>query len=835
MALCRKIMEETIEQTDGVYCIEFDPVQRNLLWRYDPEQLAADALPTEYLSARIAENIATCRLHTASRTGVDLSTVDAGTMCASCRQQASGRGHCEHLRHFAREGMISVHQGEECPAAEYCASLATHLVPLAAPAADESTGRIEAPRGTSGPETWGRRIRSWGRSVRTALAGVPREPVAVAVTLVAMISGAIFERVAPGELTLTVGAASAGTANAMALLSYAVAYIAGGYFGLRAGIETLKERRIDIDLLMILAAIGAAIIGAPFEGALLLFLFSLSNVLQDFALDRTRNAIRALMKLRPSRAEVERNGERVVVPVDAVAVGERFFIRPGDRVPLDGEIVTGESGMDESLLTGESRPVRKGPCDEILAGSINTNGSLQVRVTRASDDSTIAKIIRLVEDAQSKKARTERFLDTFEQYYAIFVVLLTIAFAVVPVVGWGEAFAIAFYRAITVMVAASPCALIISTPASVLSAIGAGAKRGILFKGGVYVEQAGGIKAIAFDKTGTLTHGKPELTDVVSLDDRHDRDEIVRIAAAVEQHSEHALAKATVAAAADAAGDGGATLDESVAFQAVAGRGVEATLGDRRIRIGAPAYFDDLEIDNRDAASAEIHRLRSEQKTVVAVTEIGAAAGDGDSAAPTGHFLGLVAFSDRLRESAPTVIRRLRELGMQHIIMLTGDNRETADAIAAEAGIDEVYAELAPEDKLEAIREMEARHGAVAMVGDGVNDAPSLAQASLGIAMGAGGTDVAMETADVVLMADDLEQVPFLVELSRRTRRTLVFNLGLAISLIALMIAGIVAFELPLPLAVIGHEGGTVLVSLNGLRLLFYKTKRKRSSVGVHP
>lgn len=816
MALCRSLMQHSLDRTPGVYCIQFDPINRNLVWRYDEDELPGGTLPTGELSQLIGENIRTCSLAKPNA---------SPHMCHSCRVQKANRQGCPHLRHLAEEGMITVYTKEGCPPPALCTELSTTILPVLQPqkeGGDSGAGVLsaaEAAAATASAEAGGEELpgsteesakkpRRHGLTLAERLAELPLEPMAVVLTFLATALGLILER--------SVGS---GTESNVA---YLVAYAAGGYFGLRAGIESLLKRRIDIDLLMILAALGAAMIGAPFEGALLLFLFSLSNVLQDFAMDRTRNAIRSLMKLRPARAEVMRDGERRQLPVESVEVGDVYFVRPGDRIPLDGMIESGEAAMDESLLTGESRPVRKGPGDQILAGSINTNGSLRATVTRTAGDSTIAKIIRLVEEAQGQKAKTERFLDTFEQYYAIFVILLTIAFAVVPVLGWGEPFDTAFYRAITIMVAASPCALIISTPASVLSAIGAGAKQGILFKGGVYVEQAGTIKAIAFDKTGTLTHGKPELTDVVSLQEGVEEDELIALAAAVEQHSEHALAKATVEAH---KARGEALLNESVAFEAVAGKGVEATVDGRRIRIGAPAYFDQLEIENGAAAGEQVHRLRRESKTVVAITEM-----TGES---SGRFIGLVAFADRLRENAREVVAELRRLGVSRIVMLTGDNEETAQAIAAEAGVDEVYSDLLPEDKLRAIEELEAKHGAVAMIGDGVNDAPSLARATLGVAMGAGGTDVALETADVVLMADELEQIPYLLELSRRTRRTLVFNLGLAMGLILMMIGGILVYSLPLPLAVVGHEGGTVLVSLNGLRLLLYRPSRARQSAQV--
>ena len=391
MALCRSLMQETLDKTPGVYCIQFDPMHRNLVWRYNQEELKGGSLPTAELLASIGKNVREC----------SLARPDATPhMCHSCRVQKANRHGCPHLRHLADEGMITVYSTEGCPPPEVCDTLSTKLLPVQV-ALPGGPGALAPESRESGAERSGRRESGHRRpTLFERLAELPLEPMAVVVTFLSTAVGLVLERttgMGPG-----------------AIISYAIAYVSGGYFGLRAGIQSLIERRIDIDLLMILAALGAAIIGAPFEGALLLFLFSLSNVLQDFAMDRTRNAIRSLMKLRPARAEVLKDGERKQLSVESVAIGDIYFVKPGDRVPLDGTILSGEAAMDEALLTGESRPIRKGPGDQLLAGSINTNGSLQAEVTRTASDSTIAKIIRLVEEAQGQKAKTERFLDTFE-------------------------------------------------------------------------------------------------------------------------------------------------------------------------------------------------------------------------------------------------------------------------------------------------------------------------------------------------------------------------------------------------------------------------------------
>jgi Cd2+/Zn2+-exporting ATPase len=592
---------------------------------------------------------------------------------------------------------------------------------------------------------------------------------------------------------------------------YVIAYLAGGVFGFKGGLESLRERTIDVDLLMILAALGAALVGAPFEGALLLFLFSLSNVLQDYAMDRTRSAIKALMKLRPNQALVQRGDEQVNLPVEQVELDEIFILKPGDRIPLDGKVIHGESAVDQASITGESIPVNKQPGDPVLAGTINQAGSLEVQVTKRAQDSTLARLIKLVEEAQSEKAQTQRFLERAEQYYAMGVIAFTVVVAAVPLLFLGEGFEPAFYRAMTVMVAASPCALIISTPASILSAIGAGARRGVLFKGGVYMEQAAGIKVIAFDKTGTLTQGKPQVMDVVVLPGIDlSEAELLALTAAVEAKSEHPLAQAIV----EAARDRGLNLAEVDGFQAKAGHGAQGRVNGRLIRAGNLRYVDGQTTTGLAEAKAALARLQAEGKTAIAVSQ-----GEGQ----TGQLLGVIALADQLRPNAAAVVRDLKSLGVARVVMLTGDNERVAQAIAKEAGVDEYFAELLPENKVQRVKDLQARYGPVAMVGDGVNDAPALASAAIGMAMGAAGTDVALETADVVLMSDDLSNIAYVIALSRQTRQTLIVNLGFAMAAIVVMIAAIFAANFPLPLAVVGHEGGTVLVSLNGLRLLLFK------------
>ncbi|ELZ88310.1 heavy metal translocating P-type ATPase [Haloferax sulfurifontis] len=630
-----------------------------------------------------------------------------------------------------------------------------------------------------------------------------REAVFVSLTLLGMVTGLVM-----------------GWLDGPALLEwsgYGVAYVFGGWYGLKGAIETLRHRAVDIDLLMIVAALGALSIGAPFEGAMLLFLFSLSNTLQHYAIGRSRRAIKSLVEMRPDEAQVLRDGTEVTVPIDDVAVGDVFVVRPGDRIPLDGIVTSGEGTVDQASLTGESVPVPKEPGDEVFGGTINESGSLEIEVTRQAHESAITRLISMVEEAQSEKAPTQRLIDRLEQPYVLGVFALTVAAIAIPIALGGE-FTSTFYRAMTLMVAASPCAVIISTPAAVLSAIASGGRQGVLFKGGEHVEAAANIDAVAFDKTGTLTKGDTQLTDVFVRDGPADEpltpDELLSLASGVQARSEHHLARATVAEAKERS----LAVPDARRFQSVAGKGVRSDVDESTIHIGNRSYFEtaleDAVIEGFEPSLDRLQTLEAEGKTSVLV------------ARETGcdvSVLGWLAFTDTVRLGAAEMIDDLRSLGVQHIVMLTGDNERVAQQIAEEVGIDEVQAELLPEEKVATIEELLDRYESVAMVGDGVNDAPALATATLGIAMGGAGTDVALETADVVLMGDDIGKIPYVLGLGRRTRRTLTVNLAIAFGAIAIMVGTILLRGIPLPLAVVGHEGSTVLVSLNGLRLLGFR------------
>lgn len=638
-----------------------------------------------------------------------------------------------------------------------------------------------------------------------------------------LLAGELNEELACGlGLTCLVGAAVGehwiGEKSLGIWLAYAGAYFFCGVEGVRSAIASLKEKTLDVDLLMVLAAVGAAIVGAPFEGALLLFLFSFSDVLQRYALERTRRAIGSLMRLRPDRALKKVGQETVMVPVETLEVGDRILVRPGELLPVDGVVVEGTSNVDESSLTGESIPVSKAAGGRVFAGTLNGSGGLEVAVSRKAEDSTLAKMVKLVAEAQAEKSGTQRFLEQAEQRYAAGVILFTIVVFLVPWLGWGESFDAAFYRAMTVMVVASPCALIISTPATVLSAIGGAARRGILIKGGAHLEAASRIDIVALDKTGTLTAGKPVVTEIVAggiVEKRgHFSEEAQRcleLAAALEARSEHPLAGAVV----DAARLDGLRVPETSAFVAVPGKGAKGMVHGESYAIGSWRWLKELGASDNMSLREESGRLEGDGKTCIWLAKK-----QGERWAPIAVF----ALADTLRSEARAMVERLHHLGVRRVVMLTGDRRLVAEAVGREAAVDEVRAELLPEDKVRAIRELKAE-GAVMMVGDGVNDAPALATSHLGVAMGAAGTDVAMETADIVLMGDRLDHLPLLIGLARHARRVLTQNLVFAGGVILILLGAALGFALPLPLGVIGHEGSTVLVCLNGLRLLGYAGK----------
>jgi Cd2+/Zn2+-exporting ATPase len=603
---------------------------------------------------------------------------------------------------------------------------------------------------------------------------------------------------------------------------FLAAYLAGGWHGTLHGVRSLLRGSVDVDLLMILAALGAAYVHHAFEGAMLLFLFSLSHTLQELAIERSRSAISALVKLRPETALRKQGEVTRLVAIEELIVGDVIIVRPGESIAVDGVVVEGMSCVNQASITGESLPVDKKTGDAVFAGTLNEHGGLEIRATKLATESTLAKLIELVEKAQGQKAASQRFLERAEKFYALGVILFTAALIVVPVWVLGHNFQTSFYRAMTVMVVASPCALVISTPASILSAIAAAARRGVLFKGGIYLEKAAAVEIVAFDKTGTLTEGRPVVTDLHVIvraglgaaEISCLEEELLWLAAAVESRSEHPIARAIVREAERRF----MPIERCKKFQSVAGHGVSAEVCGRRIAVGNLKYFDGYESPERTELELQMNRMQDAGRTGMLVGEI-----VGDESQPCVRYLGFIAVADKVRAEAPQIVARLRELGVKRIAMLTGDGTRVANAVARACGVDEVHADLLPQDKVRVIKRLKEA-GRTAMVGDGVNDAPALATADVGVAMGAAGTDVAMQTADVVLMSDALDGVPFVLALSRRTRRVVYQNLAFALAVILVLVVSALGFALPLPLGVVGHEGSTVLVCLNGLRLLRFRS-----------
>jgi Cd2+/Zn2+-exporting ATPase len=581
--------------------------------------------------------------------------------------------------------------------------------------------------------------------------------------------------------------------------------ILGGFLPARNGISMLMNaREFDMNLLMTIAVVGASVIAQFEEAAAVVFLFSLGNALQGYTLDKTRNSIKALMELTPNEALVRRGATEMALPVEEIVIGDVIIVRPGERIAMDGKVYAGSSTVNQAPITGESIPVEKQPGDEIYAGTINERGSLEVEVTKLARDNTISRIIKMVEEAQGQRAPSQQFVDKFAKYYTPIVIVVAALVAAVPPLALGQPFHKWFYEAMAMLLVACPCALVISTPVSIVSAIGNAAKSGVLVKGGMYLEETGALSVVAFDKTGTLTEGRLQVTDILPVNG-HSVQEVLSIASAIESRSEHPLADAIVKHAREQRIE----IPGVSAFEAVTGKGAKALVQGQAYQIGNVRFFTGQAVGLKNVAG-EVSRLQNEGKTVVLL-------GDND------HILGLIAAADVLRENAGQAVSKLKKAGIQKIIMLTGDNERTARAVAAKAGVDDFRADLLPEDKVNAIKSLLAEHGKVAMVGDGVNDAPAMALSTVGIAMGAAGTDTALETADIALMADDLSKLAYAIKLSRKTLRIIKQNIAFALIVKGLILLLVIPGMLTLWLAVAGDMGSSLLVTLNGMRLLRVK------------
>ena len=590
-----------------------------------------------------------------------------------------------------------------------------------------------------------------------------------------------------------------GGPEAVALPLFLLAIAIGSWYFAREALEELvEEREIGIELLMSLAAIGAMVFGLFEEAAALVFLYATAEAVEELTFARTRSAIRELLDLAPKQAHLLRDGSEELVPVEQLRPGDRFLVRPGEALPTDGIIRSGHGTLNEAPVTGESVPVEKGEGHEVFAGTVNGTTALEVEATRTFEDNSLARIVHLVEEAQAQKSRTQRFVDRFSDRYTPAVLAIGALIAVVPPLFFGGDWSDWALRGVTVLVAGAPCALVMSIPVAVAAAISRGGREGVLIKGGAQLEALGRIRAVAFDKTGTLTKGSPEVTDIIPLDKREAEDALA-LAAGVEARSEHPLARAIVTHARRLGAQPVAVED----FEARVGHGARARVDGRDVWIGSPRLVDEIAPDT--PLPADVERLQDQGKTVVILGE-GA------------RVLALLALRDEPRPEAPAALAALRRLGIREIVMLTGDNERTGRAIAGALGIDEVLAELRPEDKVAAVERLRERYGAIAMVGDGINDAPALASADLGIAMGAAGSDAAIEAADVALMADDLTKVAEALRLGRRAMRISRQNLIFSIALLAVLIPSAVIGLLTVVAAVLAHEVSELLAVANGVR-----------------
>jgi Zn2+/Cd2+-exporting ATPase len=753
---CLALLSKRLQASPGVHAVEADFETGTLTVRYDPDLVPPERLEelAEEVGALFARRVTSCE----QRVGPD-----ACTECALRLGLPDSDGVFAVTSEPTRVG------------------LARRVVPA---------GSVALVRPLSASKPWGAAL---SPAEEAAYARGRTMAVLTGTCLVMLLAGVVLDRT--------------GAPHAAVDLAWGISAIAGGWFAARSSLRALTGLRFDVNLLMILAAAGAATIGYVFEAAVLMFLFSLSNTLEVYTMGRTRHALRALLKLRPARALVQRNGAEVEVAAEDVRVGERVIVRPGEAIPVDGTVVAGGSLVDQSSLTGESVPVAKQIGDPVFAGTLAQEGAMEVHTTRAAGDTALARIVALVAEAQAQKSRTEELAEWVGRYYTIVVIVGATLMLLVPPLLMHHEFRASLYRAMTLLVVASPCALVIATPATILSAIANAARHGVLFKGGRYIEALGRVKAVAFDKTGTLTQGRFEVTDIAPAT-AIGADELLAWAAAAERRSQHPLAQAVVRAATAR----GVPVRAAEQLTTHLGRGVTARVAGTEVEIGTPELFATA---GRPAPAAALERAR-------------ALSGHGKTAmiVRVAEHWGVIAAADAVRPLAADTVRALRNEGIRAVVLLSGDHPETVEAIARRTGVDEHRGALLPEQKVTALAELEERYGGVAMVGDGVNDAPALARATVGIAMGGIGSDAAMESADVVLMSDDLGALPYALHLARRARAIVLQNVTIASGVMLVLVAWVFAGQhtpfgaLRLPVAVSGHEGSTVVVILNGLRLL---------------
>ena len=583
----------------------------------------------------------------------------------------------------------------------------------------------------------------------------------------------------------------------------------GGLSLFKVGFQNLLRFEFDMKTLMTVAVIGGAIIGKWAEVSVVVILFAISEALERFSMDKARQSIRSLMDIAPKEALVRRKGQEMMIHVDDIAVGDIMIVKPGQKIAMDGMVVSGYSAVNQAAITGESVPVEKAVDDEVFAGTLNEEGLLEVEITKLVEDTTISKIIHLVEEAQGERASSQAFVEKFAKYYTPIIMIIAALVAVVPPLFFGASWETWVYQGLAVLVVGCPCALVISTPISIVSAIGNAAKKGVLIKGGVYLEEMGALKAIAFDKTGTLTKGVPVVTDFNVLNKQVDENEMLSIITALEYRSQHPLASAIMKRAEEAnISYSDVVVDD---FSSITGKGIKGTVDGTTYYIGSPKLFKELSNSSFDKnLEKKVATLQNQGKTAMVV-------------GTDKEILAIIAVADEVHESSKEVIQKLHQLGIKNTIMLTGDNKGTANAIGSHVGVKEVQAELMPQDKLDYIKQLKSEYNNVAMIGDGVNDAPALAASTVGIAMGGAGTDTALETADVALMGDDLRKLPFTVKLSRKALNIIKANITFAIAIKFIALLLVIPGWLTLWIAILSDMGATLLVALNSLRLMRVK------------
>lgn len=600
-----------------------------------------------------------------------------------------------------------------------------------------------------------------------------------------------------------------GEENVVTILLFIASMFIGGLSLFKVGLQNLVRLDFDMKTLMTVATIGGAIIGEWGEVALVVILFALSEELERFSMDRARQSIRSLMDIAPKQALVRRNGQEMMVHVQDIAIGDIMIVKPGQKIAMDGVVVSGYSAVNQAAITGESVPVEKSVEDEVFAGTLNEEGLLEVKITKLVEDTTISKIIHLVEEAQGERAPAQAFVDKFAKYYTPIIMLVALLVAVVPPILLGGSWEMWVYQGLAVLVVGCPCALVISTPISIVSAIGNAAKKGVLIKGGIYLEEMGSLKAIAFDKTGTLTKGVPVVTNYQVFSGQTGERELLSVITALEYRSQHPLASAIMKKAENENVPYSEIVVED--FTSLTGKGIQGTVQGVTYYIGSPKMFQELMDSPFDWKLEEkVTALQNQGKTAMLI-------------GTQKELLAVIAVADEVRESSNEIIQKLHEMGIKKTIMLTGDNHGTAKAIGSQVGVSDIQAELMPEDKLDYIKQLRSEYKNVAMVGDGVNDAPALAASTVGIAMGGAGTDTALETADVALMGDDLKKLPFTIKLSRKALNIIKANITFAIAIKIIALLLVIPGWLTLWIAILSDMGATLLVALNGLRLMRVK------------